>query len=376
MMIRRVMRGLALLLCGLASTGVLAQEGEALTYVSSDASFRMRHADYWTVEEIEGGLVTLTGTDNVLAAGIQIGIFLPSALESAGVLAPEMADAEAVMSRALEVFNTLEVGEPEAIVSSLQEIAPISGLRADLTPDWLSRRGLRAGYLLVVEVDNSFVVLLVVSANITGRLMDGQVYLVASTFERGEFERPPRVTRVENREAEETMQALRENELVPPGGSLLLSESILRSGSSGAFEVFAEAPFRGSDFVLSADISFRPFEGVPPYCGLLARLEAESDGPGLFIGWDADSQVVIYASDDPPPKGELLIEQPTSVDIFTPHRLLVIWLDGELTAVVDGEPVIEDQRLRLPELQTEETFFGMAMNPSCVMSSVWVWGWE
>ncbi|MBL8155424.1 MAG: hypothetical protein JNM70_14665 [Anaerolineae bacterium] len=376
---KRGLTGLVLiLLCGLMVGAARAQDDGVLTYVSQDGSFKMDYPDYWEVDEDGAGLIMVASTgNNILVDGIEMVILLPSQLEASNVLTARVDSADELLDNLLRTSGGLEVDDPEPIESPLEDIAPVSGLRANLTQSWLRERDLADGYLLVIELDDSFVVMLVGSSNVTGRMLDGQVFLLVSTFEFGSFEPAEPAVR-ENREAAEIIDGLRGEEIIPSGGELLISEDFLASGSEGLFELFENARYTGTDFVVAADISFRPFEGVPPYCGLLTRVEPDgrgTDGPGLFIGWDADSQVVLYDNDDPPPRGDLILEQKTSVDIFTPHRLIAVLVDGELTVFVDGESIIEGENLRLPRLTEDETFFGVSMNPSCVMTGVWVWGW-
>lgn len=375
---KRGLTGLILiLLCGLMVGMARAQDEGVLTYVSQDGSFKMDYPDYWEVDEDGAGLVVIASAGNILADGIEMVVLLPSLLEAQGILTARVDSADELLDNLLSSSSSLAVDDPEPIKSPLEDIAPVSGLRANLTKSWLSERNLIDGYLLVIELEDSFVVMLVGSSNVTGRLLDAQVFLLVSTFEFGSFE-PTEPAGRENREAAGIIDTLRERELVPSGGELLISQDMLASGSEGLFELFEDAPYAGTDFVLAADISFRPFEGVPPYCGLLTRVEPSgrgTDGPGLFIGWDADSQVVLYDNDDPPPKGDLILEEKTSVDIFTPHRLIAVLVDGELTVFVDGESIIEQEKLKLPRLTKDETLFGVSMNPSCVMTSVWMWGW-
>lgn len=376
---KRGLTGLVvILLCGLMVGGARAQGEGVLTYVSQDGSFKMDYPDYWEVDEDGEGLIVIAPAgNNILIDGIEMVILLPSLLEAQNALTARVDSADELLDNLLNSSSSLEVEDPEPIESPLEEIAPVSGLRANLTEGWLSERNLADGYLLVIELDDSFVVMLIGSSNVTGRLLDGQVFLLVSTFEFGSFE-PTEAAVRENREAAGIIDTLREKELVPSGGELLISEDFLASGSEGLFELFEGAPYTGTDFVLAADISFRPFEGVPPYCGLLTRVEPSgrgTDGPGLFIGWDADSQVVLYDNDDPPPQGDLIVEEKTPVDIYSPHRLIAVLVDGELTVFVDGASIIEGEKLKLPRLTEDETFFGLSMNPSCVMTSVWVWGW-
>jgi hypothetical protein len=376
MMKRASLGWLVLVLSMLLVGGVQAQDETALEYVSQDGSLRIQYAPYWAVEEDDAGWIDMTGeANNPLLDGIQLTIWTPIYLENIELLDAATDSAEELAEDFITFFETLDLGDPEPYEAAL---FPLEGIRADFSQSWLNERNLTDGYVVVLAIDDRYVIVIALSSGINDVGLDAQVELLAATFETGDFE-PTSPATGSNEEVAAFMEGLVDDDWVPRGGDLLLYEEVLQSGSEGLNTLFDDMPYTGTDFVFSAVISFRPFEGVDLYCGVLSRVEPSRSGrdePGLFIGWDADSRVVAYATDNPPPDGDLLLRERTSVDIFTPHTLLALYVDGELTLVVDGEVEVERETLDVPRIRADETFFGLNMNPSCVMTEFWVWGWE
>jgi hypothetical protein len=355
---------------------VQAQDDTVIEYVTQDGSLRMEYVPFWSISEDEAGWIDMTSADNnPLLNGISFTVWSPIYMENAGILTSRTDSAQELLEDFVTDFEALELDDPEPYEPNL---FPLEGVQANFSTSWLEERGLIDGYILALEVDDSYVMVIALSSGIGGTGLDAQVELLAATFAIGEFEPTSPATSPAD-DVTAFMDGLAEDDWVPPGGDLLLYEAALQSGPEGQYTLFEDSPYTGTDFVFSAVISFRPFEEADPYCGVLTRVEPTRSGrdePGLFLGWDADSRLVAYATDDAPPDGDLLLRERTSVDIFTPHTLLALYVDGELTLVVDGEVEVEREALDLPRIRADETFFGVNMNPSCVMTEFWVWGWE
>lgn len=180
-------------------------------------------------------------------------------------------------------------------------------------------------------------------------------------------------------QSEVVIEALQDIDLIGTTGELLHSEEVLTTALTGELAVFNETRTREySDFVIAALISYRPASDFG-LCGFLSHMQgnpgSQDAAPLVYVGANEAYRLTVLQSGDVEEEFEIY-ESDEEYDFYSPHHLIMVVRDGQLTVFIDGVSELRDvELLYLPDAG-ERVSAGAALDNSCVMTDYWVYGVE
>lgn len=169
-------------------------------------------------------------------------------------------------------------------------------------------------------------------------------------------------------------------------GELLFEAEMTSTSLGGPFNVSDDSESTYPNFAGGGLMSFRPEDQEDNLCGFVMRVIVNEDDDFdnlLFVGVDAfDYVLVLHFNADDPDADPLIAEAPAPDDVVfhQPQYLTYVLNDNLMTVFVNGESVLEDVEIDLPEPdrrgEVDPALAGAVLEYSCVMTSAWTYGFE
>jgi hypothetical protein len=373
------MRNLLLMVILLLTVPLLSaqeQETEEQVFVNAEGTFRLHYPVRWEIRERPDGAILLdTRTASLV-------ITPPDLLETLFTLPTGDNPKEELIAALAGAFDenfSFEAGE---------SVEGLDAVRADFASTTLPDA--TAAFIMAVQVDDTFTLVLAIERGDDPDAFEDEVIAIAHTFEIGTFARPgdptgnlPILIHHHSDDIADAIAELQTLMLVSEGGEVIYDHDILMSGMQEGFTIDPNSASGYDSVAMAGRISLRPLqEGAFAICGLVSRASGSASddlSDFLIVGPTADGRMIALENDASADERHL-IERESPVDFHDPQHVLYIVREKRLTVFVNGEALIEDWPLRLPDegddVSYETLYIGANLDPGCVMTGVWAYGWS
>jgi hypothetical protein len=356
------------------SFGILQAQADDLDAIfeTRDGMLRFSYSSEWTAQE-EDGSVYIEGEDMLL--GIFSSLTMPDEpLES--------------VEEFVEVFINSNESYQFEQTRAVTLPSGMTALRADFT--FSGQVEGTVAFLLGLEADTGYVLILANGENMKD--LTDTVYTVADTVELGEAELPNTtgtglVLDLGDGSPDDwtvVVDAMRDVGLIDGDGELLFEAEMTSTSLGGPVNIGEDSESTYPNSAGGALLSFRPGEETNNICGFITRVIADGDAfdQVLVISVDADDNLLITGLGyvDESLEEAPLAELPSGVIFHNPTYFHYVLNDNLLTVFVNGEALIEDLEVPLPEPDKDglvaANAAGALLEFSCVMTSAWIYGFE